>query len=95
MPQLTQLLCRQGFKCAYCAEFINYDQSIDHVLPVVAGGPNRIENIVLTCPECNSSKQHKPVEEWIAGRGFKTSTIVKERIEWLKTNLLSLPKPRQ
>lgn len=30
--------------------------TVDHVIPLVAGGSNKIENIVLSCHHCNSTK---------------------------------------
>ena len=84
VDQLTRLLCRQNFQCAYCGTGIHYKQSIDHVKPQVAGGPNVIQNTVLVCVECNSSKQHKHVLVWLEVKKYNLSPIVKERIEWLK-----------
>jgi 5-methylcytosine-specific restriction endonuclease McrA len=59
--------------------------SLDHVLPVMAGGPNVIQNIVLSCPDCNSSKQHKEVTGWLRAKGYEPSKLLEEKLRWLKT----------
>ncbi len=52
-----------GGKCAYCGE--NGDRlTMDHVTPIISGGPPEIDNIVPACLSCNMSKGTKLVEEW-------------------------------
>lgn len=38
---------------------------IDHKIPISRGGSNYIENIVISCPRCNISKNNKTAEEFI------------------------------
>lgn len=57
-----QLIAQSGL-CWYCnAQLLKFH--IDHVVPLVRGGTNQPDNIVLACPSCNQSKGTKTVEEW-------------------------------
>lgn len=54
------LVMYQENKCKYC--FVDLDQvvvELDHQIPINEGGSNWIENIALTCQECNRSKGAK------------------------------------
>jgi 5-methylcytosine-specific restriction endonuclease McrA len=51
------LLCRQyGFRCLRCGGLFGLSLTPDHVIPLVKGGANVIENIQPLCLSCNSSK---------------------------------------
>lgn len=52
--------------CVYCLEPAS---TRDHVVPIAKGGSNSIENIVPSCPTCNSSKNDTGVLVWMARRG--------------------------
>jgi hypothetical protein len=52
-------------RCAYCRHF-DKPLTQDHVLALANGGTHSVDNIVPACINCNSSKQDKPVEEWLA-----------------------------
>ena len=45
--------------CEYCqtAQLIVVSMEVDHVVPRVAGGQTRVDNLCLTCRGCNSFKQ--------------------------------------
>jgi 5-methylcytosine-specific restriction endonuclease McrA len=45
---------RDGFVCAECGT--HRDLSLDHIVPVVAGGEDRLDNLQVLCRSCNSSK---------------------------------------
>lgn len=59
-------------KCCYCkrifAEQVNSKytkgHNIDHFIPLSKGGENKIENFMLLCKPCNSSKRDKLPEEF-------------------------------
>ncbi len=42
-------------RCAYCGKR-NKRLTVDHIVPLVGGGTNTIDNIVPACSRCNSSK---------------------------------------
>lgn len=48
-------------KCVYCGGSSN---AFDHVIPRKLGGPNKAENRVFSCRECNSSKGKKDLVAW-------------------------------
>jgi len=65
------LLMLQKYKCYYCGEEINHaasnDQmraSIDHVVPLMAGGKNELANKVASCQKCNTAKGCLPVDKF-------------------------------
>ena len=53
--------------CYYCARKVGSEYHVDHVIPLSRGGSNSPENIVIACPECNTSKQDKLPHEWQRG----------------------------
>ena len=56
----------QHWNCWYCKEhLLNKVIHVDHRLPVSRGGRNEIENLVLTCAECNIYKRDKTSEEFL------------------------------
>lgn len=52
-----------GNRCAYCGACGQL--TIDHVKPIVLGGPHILSNIRPACGRCNSSKGAKPLTEWL------------------------------
>ena len=67
----VQLLERDGFKCQLCGKYVTscHDAKrfvklgsglyhIDHIVPVLQGGRVTMENLRITCPDCNL-KRHK------------------------------------
>lgn len=54
-----------GGRCRYCGretkigERTGHGATLDHITPVIAGGPDTIENITLACRRCNSIKGHR------------------------------------
>jgi len=56
---------RDWRQCRYCGT-TRAALTIDHVVPVCRGGPNTLENLVVCCVSCNSSKGTKTLySEWI------------------------------
>lgn len=63
-------------KCWYCTKTIPFHLStVDHVLPLSKGGRNRMNNLVMACPTCNSAKANKRPEEGKTQR----------RLQWLRS----------
>jgi 5-methylcytosine-specific restriction endonuclease McrA len=44
--------------CSYCGERAT---SVDHIVPVVASGPNEWTNLTSSCRSCNSTKSDRPL----------------------------------
>lgn len=68
----AQIVERDGFKCKICGKFVTTCRDakrfvklgsgmfhIDHIVPVVQGGRATLENLQLTCPECNLKKKKR------------------------------------
>lgn len=55
----------KGSLCQYCN---NPADQIDHVVALARGGTDDLSNLVPACKSCNSSKQAKPVQQWLAER---------------------------
>lgn len=55
--------------CVYC---LAPATQRDHVVPLIAGGTNDIDNIVPACKSCNSSKNAKPLLVWLTRRALTT-----------------------
>ena len=66
----VEIIERDGFKCQICGKFITSDKDarrlvkhanrmyhIDHIVPVVQGGRATLENLRLTCPQCNQKRK--------------------------------------
>lgn len=61
---------RQSGKCYYAAcghSELGDTYHVDHIVPLSRGGSNWPENLVLTCPHCNTSKGAKLPSEWPQG----------------------------
>jgi len=55
------VLERDGFRCAYCGATPDDGAKlvVDHILPVVEGGTNSMDNLVTACHPCNAGKAHR------------------------------------
>ena len=67
-PQdLAALLVSQSGQCAYCRVTVTQDNfSVDHVIPLSAGGGHDLNNLQVTCLDCNHLKHSRTHEEFIA-----------------------------
>jgi hypothetical protein len=45
-----------GTTCAYCGIDCGFNATVDHVIPVSAGGKNEFSNLKVACRSCNSRK---------------------------------------
>lgn len=67
--QRKQLLNQFNNKCVYCGNTSKH-LTVDHVIPIVYGGSERISNKVIACADCNLSKGHKPWIKWYRSQAF-------------------------
>ncbi len=63
--EIKELYNLQDGRCGYCGIPLKFGYHADHMNPISKGGDNTIENILLTCPECNMAKHDKTLEEWM------------------------------
>ena len=61
MEELNQRLSVFGFRCAYCGGPFEH---LDHVKPLISGGPHCLSNLRPACAKCNLSKGKKTLKEW-------------------------------
>ena len=57
------LLIKWNYHCAYCKE-PSQRWEVDHILPRSRGGSDRPSNLVLSCHECNKTKDNQTAEEF-------------------------------
>ncbi len=55
----AEIFERDGWICQLCAEPVESDPTIDHIVPLSVGGEDSPENVQLAHRSCNSSKQAK------------------------------------
>jgi 5-methylcytosine-specific restriction endonuclease McrA len=60
--------------CVYCHSSI--ELTLDHIIPVIKNGKTCVENIVVACRKCNSSKHNKNVFEWLSLKGYQIPNII-------------------
>ena len=58
------LLEKHKRKCFYCGKAVS-DFEVEHMLPKSRGGSNRIDNLTLSCHDCNQKKDTLTAEEFI------------------------------
>ncbi len=57
------LLEKWGRKCAYCGKS-NLPLEIEHIVPKIRGGTDRVSNLTLACHKCNQKKGDKTASEF-------------------------------
>ena len=58
------LLEKHGRRCFYCGKAVS-DFEVEHMFPKSKGGSNRIDNLTLSCHDCNEKKGTLTAEEFI------------------------------
>ena len=57
------VLKRDNYRCAKCGASPSNDHTVelevDHVIPVVSGGSNSLENLQTLCRRCNQGKKDR------------------------------------
>lgn len=57
-------------KCAYCGHgCLGKHQHLEHIVPIVSGGTNVLNNLTIACSACNFSKHAKEVFTWWKSSG--------------------------
>ncbi len=57
------LLEKFGRRCAYCRK-TNVPLQIEHIVPKVRHGSNRVSNLTLACKACNDAKGKRTAAEF-------------------------------
>lgn len=75
---------RDDFQCRYCgARAPEVLLHVDHVLPVVEGGTNSLDNLVAACDQCNLGKGAKNLGEKSAPVAQDAASTLGQRTEQL------------
>lgn len=63
--------------CYYCGHRDNL--TVDHLVPLVRGGPDEADNLIWACRSCNSSKHGRDMLVWAKSKGFFPSILLLRR----------------
>ena len=55
-PEKKVVAARQAWKCADCKSLLPACYQIDHIVALVDGGPDSIDNAQALCPNCHATK---------------------------------------
>lgn len=69
----NKLLVASGNRCAYCLATDSLQW--EHIIPQSRGGPNTIDNLVLSCAKCNRDKGARNPLEWYFARQLHRKNI--------------------
>lgn len=61
LEHYDEIFKRDNGTCVYCGS--KEDLCIDHLVPLIKGGDNEIDNLVISCKRCNSGKAGRLLEE--------------------------------
>lgn len=67
VAEWERVLAAYEGRCAYCG--CEGPMTIDHLVPVMAGGEHVVENVVPACLSCNSKKNDAPLDVALARLG--------------------------
>lgn len=88
--------------CALCAMPVDLTKTVlDHLMPQSKGGPDHLDNTLLLCKACNSSKGAKDLLAWWMFRGLDPATIDRRilclyaRVYWQYTPQAALRLPAE
>jgi 5-methylcytosine-specific restriction endonuclease McrA len=61
------LLEKWGRRCAYCGAE-NVPLQVEHIVPRIKGGSNRVSNLTLACAKCNQKKDSQDLTEFLKNK---------------------------
>ena len=79
-----KILSEWNYCCAYCAEPLGKNATLDHVIPKWKGGLTEQKNLVGCCFSCNSRKSGHDWKTWFVGQEFWTEAREVRIAEWLE-----------
>jgi 5-methylcytosine-specific restriction endonuclease McrA len=66
---------RDGVSCHYCGKkTTKAERQFDHLVPVVKGGKNKEENLVVSCKVCNRKKSSKDYDKFVEDELLRVKT---------------------
>ena len=79
-----RILLQWGYCCAYCAEPLGKNATLDHVKAKSKGGLTQESNLVACCLHCNSHKSGHDWKVWFRGRDYWTESREASIEEWVE-----------
>lgn len=82
----ANVFIRDNHTCQYCGrKYSRFHLTLDHIVPVVRGGPKTWENIVTCCKNCNQKKGGQTPQE-------ASMKLIRKPVEpkWLPKNEFSI-----
>lgn len=70
-----------GADCIYCGA--TGEPTLDHLIPLAAGGAHTIENAVPCCGKCNSAKRDRDVDTFLARSSLDRGSFLIKRLTGL------------
>lgn len=107
MDMKAEILERDDFKCQVCKKFVTSCRDakrfaklglglyhIDHIVPVQQGGRATMENLRVTCPECNLKRKRKfTFKELLAEACDNSQNVAETCGELLPESRIQNPNP--
>jgi 5-methylcytosine-specific restriction endonuclease McrA len=63
---MEKIRSQSSATCYHCGKVAKIDDiEFDHVIPVSRGGAHALDNLCVSCFDCNRSKHDKTVSEWV------------------------------
>lgn len=78
--ELKAWFSEQPKQCFWCGIDGGDDWHIDHFVPMSKGGPHHQDNLVISCPGCNLSKNDSDPIVFAASRGVAPDLVRYERV---------------
>ena len=88
------LLEKWGRKCVYCGK-IDVPLEVEHIIPRIRGGTDRVSNLTLACSKCNLKKDNKTAEEFgyseiqKKANGTLKAVAFMNMVRWKLVNILN------
>ena len=76
------ILQQWNYCCAYCAEPLGKNATLDHVVPKWKGGVTEQRNLVGCCFSCNSHKSGYDWQKWYRERDYWNEAREARISEW-------------
>jgi len=74
-----EVLKRDSHRCQYCGAAAPFVQlEVDHIVPVVAGGTNRPDNLITACRRCNAGKSAIELDDRLPGVAAQNDHLIAE-----------------